>query len=85
MEQGDWDLTKVDYETLKSSHALGADIDAPDTTTRCTPLHLAAAMGHENCIRILVELKANINALDTKGRTPLHCATEEGHENYIVI
>jgi ankyrin repeat protein len=36
--------------------------------------------GHEAVIRLLLELRADINAWDNKGRTALHHAAGEGHK-----
>ena len=47
-------------------------------------LHWAAIEGHEETVRVLVELGANIEARDTTtGSTPLHLAAIEGHEETV--
>lgn len=40
-----------------------------------TPLHLAANIGDVSKCEILLDNKANINAIDDTGLTPLHWAT----------
>ncbi|XP_065193034.1 uncharacterized protein LOC135824231 [Sycon ciliatum] len=45
--------------------------------SRKTPLHYAIKMGHIDCMRHLLESKANPNQRDKYGRTPLHYATIE--------
>ncbi|TET36164.1 ankyrin repeat domain-containing protein [Candidatus Dependentiae bacterium] len=43
-----------------------------------TPLHCAAAQNQLNALRILVDAKANMNAMDQSGTTPLHIAIRNG-------
>jgi ankyrin repeat protein len=43
---------------------------------RSTPLHFAASEGHLEVARMLLERKANVNALDDDGSTPLHQASQ---------
>lgn len=44
-----------------------------------TPLHLAAASGQEQIVRVLLAKGADKDALNSKGRTPLHLAVESAH------
>ena len=44
-----------------------------------TPLHLAAAVGHEVACRLLINHKANINEADRDQVTPLHLACQNRH------
>ena len=46
-----------------------------------TPLHIAAYHGQVEISRILLQHKADQNALDQDGRTPLHSASEQGDIN----
>ena len=51
-----------------------------------TPLHVAAAYGHEELARILIEKAgAAVNIRDKEGWAPLHCAAAEGHLNIIKL
>jgi ankyrin repeat protein len=43
-----------------------------------TPLHLAAAAGYMELLKIFVEKKEDLNKEDNKGRTPLYFAAEKG-------
>ncbi|CAG8521990.1 6256_t:CDS:2 [Diversispora eburnea] len=50
------------------------DINNSDEKGR-TPLHFACAGGHYKCVQILIERKANVNAIaDVAGNRPLHLA-----------
>ncbi|KAJ7048943.1 ankyrin repeat-containing domain protein [Mycena amicta] len=60
---------------------LGADINARESNM--TPMHRAAKNGHENVVRTLKELGADINARDESNLTPIHRAAANGHENVI--
>lgn len=44
-----------------------------------TPLHLAAANGHQNCLSFLVAFGANVWCLDNDYHTPLDMAAAKGH------
>ena len=48
------------------------DIDSPDTKTQSTPLHLAAELGNSDCVRMLIEKGARVNAKDSSSSAPLH-------------
>jgi ankyrin repeat protein len=51
----------------------GAAVDATNAEGQ-TPLHLSAANGHVNCIKILLERGANPLAKDASASTVLHAA-----------
>jgi ankyrin repeat protein len=42
------------------------------------PLHLAAAWGHLEVLRMLISQQANVNCRDSDGQTPLHYAARHG-------
>ncbi|ODV61224.1 ankyrin repeat domain-containing protein, partial [Ascoidea rubescens DSM 1968] len=48
-----------------------------------TPLHFASRVGAVECLDLLLDLGANINALDINGNTALHLATRYGNINCI--
>ena len=45
---------------------------------RWTPLHMAAQSGSVDCIELLLQHGANIEAATSDGRTPLHIAAANG-------
>lgn len=45
-----------------------------------TPLHVAAAAGHAEHVKLLIEAKANLNSIDAYGGTPLLDAFRNGHQ-----
>lgn len=47
--------------------------------THCTPGHLAARNGHEECLRVLVQIgKADLTILNSEEESIQDCAEEEG-------
>jgi len=49
------------------------------------PLHYAVMHGHADCARILIEHKADINALSFEKQTPLHDAVIAGSEDCVKL
>ncbi|KAJ8316944.1 hypothetical protein KUTeg_004848 [Tegillarca granosa] len=56
----------------------GCELEAEDPDDR-TPLHWAAAMGHPQCVSILLKLGVTPNPVDVEGGTPLDYARQSGH------
>lgn len=54
-------------------------LDSFDSNAGRTALHDAALRGHEECVRLLLELGASIDSADLSGNTPLHYASSYGH------
>jgi ankyrin repeat protein len=50
-----------------------------------TALHWAAAEGHKDVARLLVERKASTTVVDKDGRTPVQLATENLHSGVVSI
>jgi len=50
----------------------------------CTPLFIAAALGHEAVLVALLEAGALMTALDD-GCTPLMAATNRGHTSVVAV
>lgn len=56
-----------------------AEVDFGDHEDK-TPLHVAAEMGHKNCVTMLgVASPGSVNSTDERGRSPLHHAAINGH------
>ena len=61
----------------------GKDIEERGGYEKATPLHAAAAGGHEASALLLVEHGADVSATDTDARTPLHYAVHHNRENVV--
>ena len=48
------------------------DVNDADFNTNTTPLHLAAEAGSPDCVKMLLDRKANVNAKDSNSCMPLH-------------
>lgn len=44
----------------------------------CTALHYAVTLGHADATYLLLDLNADPNRQDRKGRTPAHCGCAKG-------
>ena len=71
-------------EKVQRMVELGTDVNTIDEYGR-TPLHLAAAKGHDIDMRVLIDLGADINAQDKQGRTPLMYAAADGKGNVAAL
>jgi hypothetical protein len=71
---------KEEEETVRALVELGTDVHAR-TASGLTPLHWAAEKGHEEAVRVLVELGGDdVLAQDAPKNTPLYHAESHGHE-----
>jgi ankyrin repeat protein len=61
----------------------GADVNVEQGTYRGTPLQYAAARGHVDVVKLLVQYDAKVDAVDTHGRTPLMWAAQHGHYDVV--
>ena len=50
-----------------------------------TPLHWAAAAGHQDLVEFLIANRADVNARDSNGATPLHWAAANGFEDVAAL
>lgn len=57
----------------------GAPINDESIDGQLTPLHCAAAKGHVACVRLLVQSKANVHAVDKFVSTPLRIAASNAN------
>jgi ankyrin repeat protein len=62
----------------------GADLHTRDNSGNI-PLHFAASKGHLEVTRILLELKADVDSLNSEGLTPLQRASEGQRKGYLDI
>jgi hypothetical protein len=65
-------------KTVKSLLQKGTRANIEDVNGH-TPLHLAAANGHQLIAQVLIEHSADINMQDKEGKTPLELAESGGH------
>jgi len=63
--------------------AARADVNAPHGTFRWMPLHQAAGEDSCRCCEVLLEAKADLDALASDRETPLHLAAQMGAEQTI--
>ncbi|CAI5535636.1 unnamed protein product [Closterium sp. Naga37s-1] len=73
-----------DMAQLQQLLAAGAKADRADYDGR-TPLHLAAAGGHNDLVRLLLLEGAQVSAVDNFGTTPLLEALRAGHDEAAAI
>ena len=50
-----------------------------------TPLHLAAARGHADVVKLLIDAGADLNKGDMHNNTPLHLAAARGHADVVKL
>ena len=63
-------------EVVQQLIADGFNVNEPQFTTKCTPLHLASISGKRRVLKLLLKSDALIDAKDVNGRTALHHAAE---------
>ena len=78
-------VAKGDIEAIKQHLAAGTDVNAKDSVTRVTSLHIATGDGHKEIVELLIAKGADVNAKDRadpllhqhdEGETPLDWAIE---------
>ena len=67
-------ITKGDFRKVRELMEQGTDPNCIVNANNDTPLHLAAHNGHLQTVRLLVEHKANPNAINDLGALPIHIA-----------
>ncbi|WOG28644.1 ankyrin repeat domain-containing protein [Endozoicomonas sp. 8E] len=63
----------------------GADVNATRTKDGDTPLYMAAQENNTNCLKALIEAKADLNARTEDGVTPLFIAVWRGNTDCVEI
>lgn len=61
----------------------GADIDKVQPDTGTLALHMAAQMGHDEVIHVLVRAGANVDKRAVNGETPLYMAASRGEARVV--
>ena len=56
-----------DIEAVKKHLAAGTDVNAKDSVTRVTSLHIATGDGHKEIVELLIAKGADVNAKDDWG------------------
>ena len=72
-------LETGDTAQIRASIDIGADVNAVDGGEHWSPLMFAAAEGHTDVVRLLLEHKANPALKDTDGDTARSFAAQRGH------
>ena len=72
-----------DTEALIDALKLGKNPDSYDKRER-SGLHLAAARGREDILRVLIDFGADVTAVDRQGNTPLHYCGHVETINYLL-
>lgn len=69
----------VDVETVKDLLAKGVSVNSGQDADGNTLLHQASRQGRTAAVRLLLEKRADVNALNKYRMTPLHSAAIQGH------
>jgi glutaminase len=72
-----------DFEDLNRLFVLGVNLNEGDYDLR-TPLHLAAASGHTNIVKFLLQKGVSVNPKDRWGATPLDDASNDEIKELLV-
>ncbi len=71
--------TNGDTETVLTHLHNGIDVNTTFPIVETQPLMVAAAFGHVDTVRVLLDAGADVNAKDLTGWTPLHAAAFKGN------
>ncbi|XP_048259222.1 inversin-B-like [Haliotis rufescens] len=69
-------------ETLLSDCKAKVD---PEDRNNCTPLFYAITLGNIDCMKMLVQHRADTAHVDNKGRSPAHCAALKGSQEALRV
>jgi uncharacterized protein len=83
----DWALDEGDEASVRRLVALGAMIVAPKSWGQfcAVPLHRTSAAGNVAMVELLIELGAEVEAMDYEGQTALLNAAHSGHIDVIEV
>lgn len=73
-----------DAEDVQAALAKGVPVDSQDEQGR-TALHMAAANGHVEILKILLSAGANVEAPNSQENTPLHYACLNGQTEAVAV
>lgn len=71
--------TKGDTEQVLTLLHDGTDVNTAFPIVKTRPLMVAAAFGHVDTVKVLLDAGADVNAKDLTGWTPLHAAAFNGN------
>lgn len=74
-----------DIDTLKQLIQKGYYVGGFDEDDGCTPLYMAAGNGHIECVKLLLESKANVNKGSTNEETPVSNAAYNGQVDCVKL
>lgn len=77
--------TSGDRDTAVGLLRSGEDIQTKFPVVGTTPVMLAAAHGHIEVLRTLLEAGADVNAVDFTGWTALHAAASNGSKDVVLL
>lgn len=85
-----WAVTRGDIQQVRLLVSAGADISGrlrrPGTPADLqTPLQMAAERGHASIVQLLLDLGAEVNALDDSHSTVLHSVASRRQQRYLPV
>jgi len=75
-------VTKEEEDEEEADKAMRKTLDQRDLTGK-NVFHFAAEGGSMQCIELLLQLGADMQATEENGRTPLHLASAKGHTDLV--
>jgi ankyrin repeat protein len=73
------------YDSVKYLLSVGFSPNVYSKIKKKTPLHFSISNGNVDISKLLIEYKANLNAVDEKQRTPLHYASLKGYPSCVKL
>ena len=55
------------------------------TSVGATPLYIAAQLGHDGCVAVLIQAGADVRKAVKSGHTPMQIATENKREKVVTL